>query len=239
MKKVANKVLFTLKYILIISGFISMVMVIIAFTTLPFWGIYNLSITKGYNTNSCNTIILLSGEGIPSESGLTRVYIAAHLAQKMPTARVVLSMPGEPSDSAGSVFLTVQELQLHGVQANRISLENQGLNTWQQAQNLFGKKDNLLITEPIIVVTSPVQIRRSVLALRKSGFNQVSGMAAWEASLDADLAFSEKQQDKKTGIPAIGNHLQWRYQFWNHLKYEIVLLREYTALAYYRLRGWN
>ena len=42
----------------------------------------------------------------------------------------------------------------------------------------------------------------------------------------------------KTLLPNVGSNTSVRYQFWNHLKYEIMIAREMTALTYYKLRGW-
>ena len=34
------------------------------------------------------------------------------------------------------------------------------------------------------------------------------------------------------------DELQYRYQFWNHLKYQVICWREYLAISYYKVRGW-
>jgi hypothetical protein len=81
-------------------------------------------------------------------------------------------------------------------------------------------------------------MKRAVLTFRKCGFANVSGMPAFEFSLDADLTFSDSDLKGNAVAPPIGHNLQFRYQFWNHLKYEIVVIREYCGMAYYKLRGW-
>jgi hypothetical protein len=81
-------------------------------------------------------------------------------------------------------------------------------------------------------------MKRAVLAFRKCGYTNVSGLPTFEYSLDADLTFRDSDLKGNKIAPPIGNNLQVRYQFWNHLKYEILVIREYFGLGYYKLRGW-
>ena len=36
-------------------------------------------------------------------------------------------------------------------------------------------------------------------------------------------------------MPEVGNNLNIRYNFWNYLKLEITCLREFSAIAYYKI----
>jgi hypothetical protein len=90
-----------------------------------------------------------------------------------------------------------------------------------------------------LLVTSPEHMRRAVLVFRKVGFTRINALPAFENALEADLVFKDDELGgNKLPIPDIGGNISVRYQFWNHLKYEILIAREMTALSYYKLRGW-
>lgn len=181
---------------------------------------------------------MLGGAGIPSGDGLIRSFYTAKLSTAHPEARVIIAMPGNITDSLSAPCLVAHELFLRGVKMNVISYENNGHNTREQALKLAAGKTSLQLNQPLTLVTSPEHMKRAILAFRKCGFTLVSGLPAFEYSLDADLTFNDTNLKGNPIAPPIGNNLQLRYQFWNHLKYEIIVLREYFGLAYYKLRGW-
>jgi len=181
---------------------------------------------------------MLGGAGIPSGDGLIRSFYTAKLATAHPEARVIIAMPGDIADSLSAPRLVAGELLLRGVKKNSISYENTGHNTREQAMKLAAGKTTAQLNQPLTLITSPEHMKRAVLTFRKSGFTMVSGLPAFEYSLDADLTFRDSDLKGNSLAPPIGNNLQVRYQFWNHLKYEISVLREYFGLAYYKLRGW-
>lgn len=92
MKKQRRGLFFWIKVLLITLGSFSLVLCILAFTTLPFWAYYRLS-GAYIAEHRTEAIILLSGAGIPSESGLMRAYYTAELAGMNPWARVVIAAP--------------------------------------------------------------------------------------------------------------------------------------------------
>jgi uncharacterized SAM-binding protein YcdF (DUF218 family) len=238
MKKKNNRVWHILKIVLATGGFIFLTFCILALTTLPYWAYYNLGTTNSKITVPPRTIVLLSGTGIPSESGLLRAYYTAHLAKANPEAHIVISIPGDLSDSMGAAQLTAGEIILRGIAKERIHFENTGRNTREQAQKLAAGKTSTQLNEPVTLVTSPDHMKRAVLAFRKCGFTKVSGLPTFEHSLESDLSFKDSDLKGNKMAPPIGNNLQVRYQFWTHLKLEILVIREYFGLAYYRMRGW-
>jgi uncharacterized SAM-binding protein YcdF (DUF218 family) len=238
MKKKTSRKWHILKILLITCGCIFITLCILAFTTLPFWAYYNLGTSNSKITKSPEIIILLSGTGIPSEGGLLRAYYTAGLAKTNPQAAIVISMPGDLSDSMSAPQLTARELLLRGIQKERIRFENLGRNTREQAQKIATGKTSAQLNLPVTLVTSPEHMKRAVLAFRKCGFTTVSGVSTFEISLETDLTFNDNDLKGNKHLPAIGNNLQIRYQFWTQLKLEILTLREYFGLAYYKLRGW-
>lgn len=225
-----------LRNIASVIGIFFLLCVMLALTEKPFWGYYWLGTSKTEMKWKPEVIIVLGGGGMPSQSNLMRGWYAASAARSFPEAKVILSMPGDISDSLSTPQLMKKELILRKVSAENISFENQGTNTRAQALNC----STLLRTEtPVLLVTSPEHMRRSVLCFRKAGFQKVAGLPAFENALEADLKFDDDQLGgNKTLVPDVGENINARYQLWNHLKYEILIAREITALAYYRVRGW-
>jgi hypothetical protein len=90
-----------------------------------------------------------------------------------------------------------------------------------------------------LLVTSPEHTRRAVKCFKKAGFKNVDALPCFENAIEADLFFDDDNLgDDKLLVPDIGGHTSVRYQFWNHLKYEILIGREMVATTYYKLRGW-
>jgi len=238
MKKTGNLIWRILKSFLLIAGGFFITLCIIALTTLPYWAYYDLGTSNSRITKPPSTIVLLSGTGIPSEGGLMRPYITARLAKKYTEADIMISIPGDLSDSLSTPILTAKELLLRGIAKERLNFENLGRNTRDQALRFCAEKTKAQLNLPITLITSPEHMKRAVLTFRKVGFTQVSGLATFETGMKADLTFIDKDLKGNKYIPSIGNNLQVRYQFWNHLKFEILVLREYFAIGYYKLRGW-
>jgi uncharacterized SAM-binding protein YcdF (DUF218 family) len=238
MKKKSNKIVRFIKILLIAFGSIFLVLLFLAFTKIPFWAYYNLGTSNSKITKPPVTIILLSGSGIPSESGLLRPYYTARLAKANPDAYIVISMPGNLTDSMSAPQLTARELVLRGIKKDGISFESLGRNTREQAQKLSAGKTSAQLSLPVTLVTSPEHMKRAVLTFRKCGFTNVSGLATFENSLETDLTFKDSDLKGNKYVPSIGTNMQVRYQFWTQLKLEVLVMREYFGLTYYKLRGW-
>lgn len=234
-----NKIIHFLRIVRIfftLTGIIFLLFVITAFTTLPFWGYHWLGTSKSELKQQPETIILLGGGGMPSESNLIRSWYTEWAAKKVERAAILIAMPGDLTDSASTPRLMQKELVLRGIQQQRISFENKGTNTRSQALNCIGllKKE-----KPILLVTSPEHMRRAVLCFRTAGFEKVNALPAFEDAAEADFTFDDDELGgNKKMIPDVGENTQLRYQVWTHLKYEILIVRELMALAYYKLRGW-
>ena len=221
---------------LIALGSISLLMLILSFTTLPFWGYYWLGTSAGKEDILPEYIIVMGGSGMPGTSALIRTYYAADLANRFPGSKIIITLPGKIGDENSSINLMKKELEIRGVALNRIYLENKGKNTRFQALEI--KKMISFAETPIIIVSSPEHIRRSVLTFEKAGFHKVGGLPAFEKSNEASLLFDDSELGGRKYLPEIGGNLQIRYQFWKHLQYEIIIIREIMALGFYNLKGW-
>jgi len=226
------------RMLLLSGGSIFILLLLLAFTTLPFWTYYRLATGYSKTDKAPLNIVMLAGAGIPSENGLIRAYYTAKLARQYPDANVIIAVPGKITDSLGDPRRIAAELELRGVNPGKIKFAVKGKNTRGQALEIAEiiSQENLIL--PLTIVSSPEHIKRAVMSFRKSGFTNVNGLPAFETSLEADLSFIDKDLKGNEIAPPIGSNLQVRYQFWNHLKYEILVIREYFALTYYKLRGW-
>lgn len=227
-----------IKLLLILFGGIFLFLIVLAFTKIPLRAYNSLGTGNSKITRPPVTIILLSGSGIPSESGLLNAYFTAKLGIVYPKANIIISMPGNLNDSLGDPRLTAKELILRGIAKERINFESLGRNTREQAQKLTAGKTLSQLSQPVTLVTSPEHMKRSVMVFRKCGFTTVSGYSTFGNALSTDLRFDDSDLKGNKYIPSIGNNIQVRYQFWSYLKLEVLVLREYSGLVYYWMRGW-
>jgi uncharacterized SAM-binding protein YcdF (DUF218 family) len=169
------------------------------------------------------TIIVLGGGGIPSDTGLMRTYCAAKVALAYPAAHVICSLPTDGDPEASSVGRMRDELVMRGVPRETISLEFRAHSTHAQAlaaaELLRGTPG---LDAPLALVTSPSHARRTLLTFRKAGFTHVACVSAEGTEAEADM----------------GHGVFLRYGFWSMLENTVRYARELVAIAYYRLRGW-
>ncbi len=238
-----------LGWLFLAPGILALVMVLLAFTSIPFWTWYHMSVKEAGIRRPPDCIVVLGGGGMPSETGLMRTWYGARAALRFPRASVIVALPGDPGDSLSSLSLMKKELILRGVAPERILLEDSGTNTRAQAVNILS-----LVTRPqsrvtrrpspvtrhasLLIVTSPEHLYRAVLAFRKAGFLRVDGLPAFEQAIESDITFRAGRLGGRSYVPDIGQNLTLRYRFWTQIDYEMLLLREYAALAYYKMKGW-
>jgi uncharacterized SAM-binding protein YcdF (DUF218 family) len=212
-------------------GALFFVMVVLAFTSGPFYAYYRL----GQNPNETDSllqprhIVMFGGAGMPSEDNLIRLYHTAALARHFDLP-VILVHPEDPICQAEMTRL----LRQGGIDS--ILYMTEGANTRSQALELMAAYPELA-EEPFIAVTSPEHVRRTVKCLNKTGFQNVIGKAAYPATVDFDLSLKKRKLGGNEAIPSIES-VKMRYTFFNYLKLEITCAREYFALAYYKIKGW-
>jgi uncharacterized SAM-binding protein YcdF (DUF218 family) len=196
---------------------------------------YSLSVSEYKLSEEPRYIVIMSGSGIPSESGLMRTYRATEIAKKYDSAKIIITMPGDTTDTTSACFLMKKELIIRNIAKERILHENIGTNTRSQAMEV----QKLIQGNPsIIVVTSPEHIYRSLKTFHKIGLTNSSGKAAYAQPVLASFDFDDAELGGNDMIPNIGKNTHLRYQFWSHLKFQIIVYREYTAIAFYKLKGW-
>ncbi len=231
LRKISVKILFTL-------GFVFLFLLVFSFTSGPFWMYYRLGTKRTAFTHSPGYIVLLGGGGMPSESNLIRAYYTASLAQQYPCATIIVALPGDTADTSSTTVEMAMELELRGVLKNRIVFEPEGVNTRSQALNCIKLTSGQKKNDQVVLVTSPEHMRRSLLSFRKAGFERVGGYPAFEHTLESELSYKNKDLGGRKGVPVVDESITLRYRFWIHLKYEVIIMREYVALFYYKLKGW-
>ena len=214
---------------------IFLIVIALSFTTLPFWMYYNLGVDKSYLESDPDYIVVMSGNGIPSESGLMRTYFASKEANKYKKSKIIISMPGDTTDTTSACYLMKKELVLRKVNPGRILFENKGTNTRSQA---LAVREMLKGNPSILIVTSPEHVYRTKATFKKIGFSNIFSKAAHETPVEASFLFQDDDLGGNDLIIEIGESTQFRYQFWNHLKLQIVVFREYTAIVFYKMKGW-
>ena len=101
-------------------GGIFTLIVVLAFTSGPFWIWYDLSVSKAGVNRPPDYIVVLGGGGMPSESGLMRCWYAAKTANYFTRAKVIIALPGNSCDSLSSINRMKKELVIRGVEPERI-----------------------------------------------------------------------------------------------------------------------
>ncbi|MFM7216774.1 MAG: YdcF family protein [Bacteroidota bacterium] len=228
-----------LRYGLYTAGAVFITILILSFTTLPYWMYHDLGTYGEESIVEPEYIVLLGADGMPSETNLMRCDRAASLAGLFPSSILIIALPVDSGSDffSSSHYKMQQELQLKGVDSVRIRHESSGRNTRDQAIRISGK----MIPEnaPTVIVTSPEHMYRSIRTFRKAGLREVGGRSAFGNPLESELDLTAAELGGRE-MPGTGTakQTQLRYQFWNHLRYQVICYREYVAIAYYKLKHW-
>jgi uncharacterized SAM-binding protein YcdF (DUF218 family) len=213
---------------------------VFAFTTGPFWLYYRMGTSEGKYDFKPEYIIIMGGAGYPSETALMRSWYAAKVFHQSPQSIVIITQPAadgvqpELSDAWG----IRKDLIIRGVDSTKILLEIKGKNTREEGLEVLriapDAKD-----AGCVLVTAPEHMMRSIRVFKKLGFNKLGGVATFNASGPVDLDYKDKDLGGRSlPLPDVGGSIQLRYQFWNHLRYQVICYRELAGLAWYKLKGW-
>lgn len=221
------------KRTLVFLGAVFLFLWILSFTDIPYYAYHSLG-TAGKKLNKePDLIVLLGGSGMPSPDGFMRCYYASKAAKKHVNARVVIALPYNRVDSLRQLKMMANELMLHGVDSTRIDFEPNGFNTHSQAENIAQQCGSKRSSLSALIVTSPEHMYRAIKTFQTQGFKEVGGEATFEIPPDEEK-IKKKGNKENSQIES----LSLRYNMWSYLNYELLVLREYTAIAYYWLMGW-
>lgn len=213
-------------------GIISFIMLMLSFTDVPYHAYYNLGNGFLVEKDEPNLIVIMGGSGMPSPDGLIRTYYAARAAKEYESATILIAFPQNDRGSTLQLDLMAAELTSKGIDSARIIYEPSGFNTRSQALNAVNMYADSIEKIKVLIVTSPEHVFRSVKCFEKAGFDEVYGLPAIEQPGDEDSLHDKKGRKRMTP------DLNMRYNMWSYLNYELLVLREYVAIAYYKLRGW-
>lgn len=213
-------------------GSIALLMILLAFTSLPFHAHRWLGTHGGLVDGRVDRIIVLSGSGMPSGPELMRCHQAAVQATLSPLAEVVLALPKDTTLARAMM----EELELRGISRNRVTLLMHGRNTREQAMDAASSLPDP--ARSTALVTSPAHSYRALRAFRKVGFTHISGAPAFDSPLFTDLGYAHLNVGGKPYVPDISRSTDLRYNIWNRMQLEISCMREYVALFYYKVNGW-
>ncbi len=206
-----------------------------SFTSLPYWGYYYLGKDKDSTPFQPDIIVLLGSNGMPDADGLLKCYYTAEASKQNPNAKIIIALPVDDSEmNPADLEIINYELSLHGVDTCWLAYEKKGINTYQQGLYISQFLGNKVSQTNLLIITNPEHVYRSMATFRKFGYKRVGGRATYSKPLAASVLVQKKEAPDKIE-PA---NLALRYNMWNYLKLEITVLREYTAIAYYKLRGW-
>lgn len=219
-------------YFLVSLGSIFLLMIVLAFTDAPYYAYHDLAVRKDTLITDPDYIVIMGGDGMPSPHGLMRLYQGAEAAIEYPNAGVIVALPfnQEERDSTRQIRLAIKDLIQKGVDSLRIKYEPWGYNTRTQAVQVSKIIPHF---SPILIISSPEHMYRALNSFRAVGFEQVGGKAGFEVPSDEDGLRASKEDEEEE----IQN-LNLRYNLWSYLQYEIIVAREYAAIAYYWFKGW-
>lgn len=223
----------TLKYILLTSGAIFLILSTLAFTRVPFDVQRWLGTSESNYSFTPDFIVMMGAGGMPEGENLIRLFYTLQAGRTYPQSKIILA---QSLDTAVSNYMK-DELIHHNIDSTRIFIESLGTNTRSQAlavsqdfQEALGKN--------VVIISSPLHMRRVVKVFRKIGFKNVGGEGCFAQSVFPDLKYDHRRIGGKRFLPDVSSSMKIRYNFWNYFSLEIGCLREFCALIYYKMNGW-
>ena len=222
-----------LKYLVIISGIVFLLMSSLAFTRIPFDVQWWLGTSESRYSFTPDYVVMLGAGGMPEGENLIRLFYTLQAARTYPESKIILA---QSVDTAVSNYMKA-ELVHHGIDSSKIYVENNGTNTRGQALSVASDFQDAL-TKNVVLVSSPFHMKRAIKVFRKIGFKNIGGESSFAQSVFPDLTYNHMKIGGKRYLPDVSSSMKIRYNFWNYFNIEIGCLREFTAMFYYKLNGW-
>jgi uncharacterized SAM-binding protein YcdF (DUF218 family) len=241
--KMRNKLLhhshLIVKRLLILSGIFLVWTFLFAFTTGPFYWYHYFGTGNSDYDFKPEVVIILGGTPMPSESALIRCYYARELARKNPDAQIIISQLKDANQTLTSTaaWKMRDEISRGEKDTFNFAFLTDGHSTREEVM-LLKKRFPGIGGKNCVVVSSPEHMLRAVAAFRRAGYRHVGGEPTFGWAGNADYRYKDRKLGGRQLPLEIGNNVQMRYQFWNHLRYQLLCYREFIAFFWYRLRGW-
>ncbi len=225
----------TIKWIILGLGSVFLVMIVLSFTSLPFWAIHHLATANSAIEGTPDYIVVMGAGAMPGAGGLMRCHFAVQAATAWPRAKILITMPATPGAFLGSEpYKMYEEIVRFGIGRNRFVFETRGTDTHTQACAIHEILKNET-HKNLLIVSSPAHIYRCILSFEKCGFVHVDGLPAFQASLADDLLLSEKEMEEGSSL---ARNISLRYNVWAYFKLQVDFAREVLALTYYKVKGY-
>ncbi|HMM11387.1 MAG TPA: YdcF family protein [Bacteroidales bacterium] len=220
--------------LMMLFGIIAALMTVLSFTDLPWHAYYRLGTGQIDRNPEADYIVVLGAGAVPGHHSLLRCWYAAKAAEELPEAQLIVALPADSNATNTDHQRMIDELVMRGIARQRILSEKKGRNTHVQAINI--RKIVNDTDSRLLLITSPEHMYRSILTFRKAGFSKVNGLPTFESAFDDSLLI-DSNSSKGRRLNAEQN-LDLRYNMWSYLQYQIIVLREYAAIAWYKLNGY-
>lgn len=219
-----------------LAGLLGLVFMLLPLTPYP-WRWYARMGLPEPAAATPDVIVMMGGGGIPSESGLMRSWKTAEAAMMYPDARIIVAIPREPGEEPPGPI--ERELLMRGVATDRLLREPKGRNTREQAIEVVAMLQSTRGTLPRIgLVTSPEHMMRTWLSFKKAGARDLVAIPSWPEAIKADLRYDAAELGGPSIGSVIGGSNLIKYKYFDNLGLLNRCVREWFALAYYRIMGW-
>ena len=216
-------------------GILALVFIILSFTSYPYHAYHWLGTANARITSQPDYIVVMGAGGMPGPEGMIRCYYASLAADQFPEATIIVALPADSLGLDDSDHQRmVNEIKSRGIEAERIMSETLGTNTYTQARNIRAMLGNHEAS--LLIITSPEHMYRCIRTFRKQGFEKTSGIATFEHAFNEELLVEKddkgrkrKQSDQLLGL---------RYNMWSYMQYQIIVLREFIAIGWYKMQGY-
>lgn len=226
MKKKLKKYSVNLIYIV---GILSITLFLLSFTRIPYLAYRKLAAIEIQLNSNPTHIVILSGNGMPSPDALIKAYFGAETALKHPNSKVIIALPKGNRGSLKPLKMLANELIVKGIDSNRITYEPNGFNTYTQ---IFAISKMIKKDASILIITNPEHMYRSIKTFNKLGYSKVGSLPTFETPNEEQSLKNNSEESNQI------KNVDLRYNVWSYMQYEIKVIREYFAIAYYWVKGW-
>jgi uncharacterized SAM-binding protein YcdF (DUF218 family) len=238
-RSLMQRIRFILRSFLIGAGLFFIAVCIFALTTGPFYLYHWLGTGNSEYHFRPEAIIVLGGSPIPGEQALIRAYYARKMGERFSQAKIYIAQLSEEKEKLyhSAAWQLGRELTAYGIDSLRLHYLLSARSTREEALQFAAVFPELRMRN-CVLITSPEHMMRAIESFRKAGFNHVGGEPTFSWAGTADYRYKDRKMGGRNIPVEAGHNLQLRYQFWNHLRYQLLCYRELIAFGWYRLRGW-
>lgn len=222
-----------------LMGIIFISVCLFALTTGPFYLYHWMGTCNSEYNFRPQAFLVLGAAPIPGEQALIRAYYARKSGLKWKRAQIYIAQLAEKPDKlyGSAAWQLGSELVQDGIDSLRLHYLLSARSTREEALMFATMYPNLKNVN-CVLITSPEHMMRAIETFRKAGFQKVGGEPTFSWAGNADYRYRDRKLGGRNIPIETGSNLQLRYQFWNHMRYQLLCYRELIAYSWYRIRGW-